>query len=123
VHDNQVLDDLVKTSTANTSRDLYADSAYRSEKAESKLKARGINSRIHERGKRGRPLNKRQQKSNRTKSKVRARVEHIFGAQETAPGGRLVRTIGMVRAKAKIALQNFCYNVRRLATLEKMATT
>ena len=123
VHDSQALDDLVEAGAANTSSDLYADSAYRSEKAERKLKARGINSRIHERGKRGRPLNKRQQKSNRTKSKVRARVEHIFGAQETTPGGRLVRTIGVVRAKTKIALQNFCYNVRRLAILEKMATT
>lgn len=123
VHDSKVLDDLVKTGAANTSSDLYADSAYRSAETEIKLKASNINSRIHERGKRGQSLSKRQQKSNRTKSKVRARIEHIFGAQETAQGGRLVRTIGVVRAKAKIALQNFCYNVRRLATLERMAKT
>jgi hypothetical protein len=30
------------------------------------------------------------------KSKVRARIEHVFGAQENAPGGRLVRSIGIV---------------------------
>lgn len=41
--------------------------------------------------------------------------------QESAPGGRLVRTIGIVRAHAKIGLQNFVYNIRRLATLEQMA--
>ena len=41
------------------------------------------------------------------------------GAQETAPGGRIVRTIGIVRARIKIGLQNFVYNVRRLATLER----
>jgi hypothetical protein len=44
-------------------------------------------------------------------SKVRARVEHVFGAQQTSPGGRIVRTIGIVRAKAKIGLQNLAYNI------------
>jgi hypothetical protein len=43
----------------------------------------------------------------------------VFGAQETAPGGRLVRTIGIVRAWIKIGLQNLAYNMRRLATLER----
>ena len=59
--------------------------------------------------------------ANRAKSRIRARIEHVFGAQETAPGGRIVRTIGIVRARLKIGLQNFVYNVRRLATLERMA--
>ena len=45
----------------------------------------------------------------------------MFGAQETAPGGRLLRIIGIVRARLKIGLQNFVYNIRRLATLERMA--
>ena len=58
---------------------------------------------------------------NRTKSRIRARVEHIFGAQETATGGRLVRTIGIARARLKIGMQNLAYNVRRLVTLERMA--
>lgn len=31
-------------------------------------------------------------------------VVHYFAAQETAPGGRIVRTIGIVRARAKIWL-------------------
>ena len=43
----------------------------------------------------------------------------MFGAQETAPGGRLVRTIGAVRAKAKIGLQTLVYNIRRLVALER----
>ena len=47
--------------------------------------------------------------------------EHVFGAQETAPGGRIVRTIGMVRARAKIGPANLAYNIRRLVTLERMA--
>jgi IS5 family transposase len=45
-------------------------------------------------------------KANRNRSKIRARIEHVFGAQESSPGGRIVRTIGIVRARAKIGLQN-----------------
>ena len=48
-------------------------------------------------------------------------IEHVFGAQENAPGGRLVRTIGIVRAKIKIGLQNLAYNIRRLMILERAA--
>jgi hypothetical protein len=32
-----------------------------------------------------------------------------------------VRTIGIVRARAKIGLQNLAYNIRRLVTLERLA--
>jgi len=119
VRDSQKLDDLLMKT--NTSRDVFADSAYRSAETEAKLKRQGFKSRIHERGARGCPLSKRQQNANCTKSKVRARVEHVFGAQETASGGRIVRTIGIVRAKAKIGLQNLVYNMRRLVSLERMA--
>lgn len=118
VHDSQVFDDLLD---GDTSRDCYADSAYRSEKTESELKERGITSQICERGTRGHPLNEQPKEANREKSKVRARAEHVFGAQEMAPGGRLVRTIGSARAKVKIALQNFCYNIKRLVIVERMA--
>jgi len=55
------------------------------------------------------------------KSRIRSRIEHVFGAQQSAPGGRIVRTIGMVRARAKIGLQNLAYNIRRLVTLERLA--
>ena len=56
-------------------------------------------------------------------SRIRARIEHVFGAQQSAPGGRIVRTIGVVRARAKIGLQNLAYNIRRLVTLERLAAT
>ena len=119
VHDSRVLETLLDK--ANTSKDVFADSAYRSAEAEKKLAARGFRSRICVRGTRGRPLSKAKAAANRAKSRIRARIEHVFGAQETAPGGRLVRTIGMVRARVKIGLQNLAYNIRRLATLERMA--
>lgn len=55
-------------------------------------------SQIGEKGSRGQPLTDAQRTSNRIKSKVRARVEHIFGAQAQM-GGHTVRTIGLGRAK------------------------
>ena len=49
---------------------------------------------------------------------MRARVEHVFGAQ-AAMGGHLVRTIGLQRAKVKIGLMNLVYNMMRLVQLIK----
>ena len=118
-HDSQKLDELL--TRGNTSRDVYADSAYRSAETEQKLKAWGFRSRIHKRGRRNRPLSEAETEANSRKSMVRARIEHVFGAQENAPGGRRVRTIGIVRAKIKIGLQNLAYNIRRLVILERAA--
>ena len=119
VHDSRPLDELL--TKGNTSADVFADSAYRSAKIEAQLRASGFKSRIHRRGTRNHPLSDAQAKANRNRSKIRARVEHVFGAQETSPGGRIVRTIGIVRARAKIGLQNLTYNIRRLMTLERIA--
>ena len=53
--------------------------------------------------------------------KIRARVEHVFGNQHNSMGGKLVRTIGIVRATVKIGMQNLAYNMRRLVVLEHAA--
>src|SRR3979490_1262243 len=119
VHDSQKLEGLL--TRGNTSAAEFPDSAYRSTKIEAQLRASGFKSRIHQRAARNHPLSDAQAKANRNRSKIRARVEHVFGAQETSPGGRIVRTIGIVRARAKIGLQNMTYNIRRLMTPERIA--
>ena len=119
VHDSRKFDGLLNQ--ANTSSDVYADSAYRSAETEAKLSLRGLRSRIHHRANRNHPLSQAQENANRQKSRVRARIEHVFGAQQNSPGGRIVRTIGIARARAKIGLQNLAYNIRRLVTLDRMA--
>jgi IS5 family transposase len=119
VHDSQKLDGLLNK--GNTSAEVFADSAYRSTEIEAQLRASGYKSRIHRRGRRNHPLTSAQERANHAKSRIRARIEHVFGAQQSAPGGRIVRTIGMVRARAKIGLQNLAYNIRRLVTLERLA--
>jgi len=78
----------------NTGSGVWADSAYRSEEMEAKLRDRKLKSHIHREGKRpsracksmpcqavGKPLTEQAKGSNRTKSSVRVRVEHIFDAQ------------------------------------------
>jgi IS5 family transposase len=120
VHDSQVFDELPghATDADGNKRAVYADSAYRSEAQEQRLADTEIASQICEKGTRGKPLTEGQKQSNRTKSKVRARVEHVFGAQ-AAMGGHLVRTIGLARAKVKIGLMNLVYNMKRLVQLIK----
>ena len=119
VHDSQKLDDVLDPD--NTASGVWADSAYRSQGTEEKLAARGMTSHIHRRGSRNKPLTARQQAANKTRSKVRARVEHVFGNQHNSMGGKLVRTIGIVRAGMKIGMQNLAYNMRRLVVLERSA--
>ena len=59
--------------------------------------------------------------ANTMRSKVRARVEHVFAHQQNAMGGKIVRTIGLARAKFKIGMMNLSYNISRLVQLERIA--
>lgn len=115
VHDSQVFDTLLDP--ANTSADLWADSAYSSKEREAELEAQGYRSHIQTKGTANQPLSERAQKANHRRAKVRARVEHVFAAQ-TAMGGMLVRTIGLARARVKIAMMNIVYNLRRMSFLQ-----
>ncbi len=85
------------------------------------LAAGGLVSHIHRRGTRNKPLTKRQEAANKTRSKVRARVEHVFGNQHSSMGGKFLRTIGFVRASMKIGMQKLAYNMRRFVVLERSA--
>ena len=119
VHDSQVVDDILDA--GNTASGMWADSAYRSAQIEAMLKEKGLTSRIHRKGDRNKPLTDREKQGNKTRSTVRAGVEHVFGAQSNDMGGTLVRSIGLVRAKARIGLKNLAYNMRRLVQLERLA--
>jgi len=121
VHDSQKLDDVLDKS--NTGKDVWADRAYRSAEIEKRLEAKGYKSRVHTRAARNRPLSQRAKAANTTRSRVRARVEHVFGHQENSMGGKIVRSIGMARAAAKIGMMNLVYNMQRLVQLERVAAT
>jgi len=114
VHDSNVFEDLL---CENTSRDVWADSAYCSKDSLASLRVQGYREHLCRKGNRHRKLNEHEQQCNRTKSKVRSRVEHVFGAQTQKAGNLIVRTVGLARATVKIGLRNLAYNVDRLGTL------
>ncbi|MBM3416348.1 MAG: transposase [Bacteroidetes bacterium] len=78
----------------------------------------GINSCIHEKGYRGKPLTKRQQQSNRKKSKTRARVEHIFAFMTNSMNEMYLCCRSFKRNAASIGLMNRTYNLFRLVQLK-----
>ena len=122
VHDSQVFEVLLDQSEVKVEGDsaqkraIYADSAYRSAEKEATLQEMKIESQICEKGTKNHPLSQAQKESNHAKSKVRSRVEHVFGAQAQM-GGHIVRTIGILRARVKIGMMNLVYNRVRLRQL------
>ena len=124
VHDSQVFEELLDHTMdpEGKKRPIFVDSAYRSKDQEESLPDNGFESQVHEKGTRCHPLTDEQKASNRIKSKTRARVEHIFGAQH-AMAGHIVRTIGIIRARVKIGMMNLVYNMRRLLQLIKRDAT
>lgn len=113
VHDSQPLVDLLEKGDGR----LHADSAYRSEKIDEELSRRNIQNYIHQKGYRNRPLTQKQKESNTKRSKIRARVEHIFGFQVHQMRANWIRTIGRKRAERGIGLGNLVYNLFRYVQL------
>jgi len=105
VHDSQELKNLINK---KKDRRLYGDSAYTGEEVQKCIPKKILN-RIHEKGYRNRPLTKTQKRENTAKSKIRARVEHVFGAMHHY-GGLFIRSIGIKRAEIQIGLLNLTYN-------------
>lgn len=117
LHDSQKFDDLIDGD--NTSSKVWADSAYRSGETERSLSRKCYRSHIHHKGRRGKPPSARQIKANKTRSKVRVRVKHVFGFQQRSMGGKFIRTIGLARAGVKIGMMNLVYNMSRLVQFER----
>lgn len=111
VHDSQVFDAVIDPDNADP--EVWADSAYQSEETETVLEDAEYVSHIHEKGQKDRPLTEVQKQRNRERSRVRCRVEHVFGFQQNSMGGKLIRTIGLARAMVKIGLMNLTYNLMR----------
>jgi len=116
VHDSQAIEALL--SEKDRGKPLYADSAYSGEEQQKVYKKKGVIDRVHEKGYRNKALTEKQKADNREKSRIRARVEHVFGFMENSMNGSTVRTIGIVRANAKIGMMNLVYNINRCTQLK-----
>ena len=115
VHDSKVFDELLEET--NTSAEVYADSAYRSEESIQLLQKRRFRERLQRKGRRNRTLTKREKQGNKTRATIRSRIEHVFGVMAMMAGSLVVRTIGIIRARTKIGLRNLAYNINRYGLL------
>jgi len=100
-------------------KEAWLDAGYASEEHIARIMAKypGIILRICEKGQKNKPLTEEQKASNREKSHVRARVEHVFGYMTRFMGGIYIRTIGKERAEREICGMNLAYNLKRIAFL------
>jgi IS5 family transposase len=111
VHDSQSIEELLDEK--DEGEDFYGDSAYSGEPQEKIICEKGMNSKVCEKGTRNHPLTEEQKASNREKSRIRSRVEHIYGFMENSMNGMYIQCIGIKRATAIIGLMNLTYNMYR----------
>lgn len=113
VHDSQVFKPLVN----KTDQAVFADSAYLSEEnLQYVLEDCDSEEFIMLKAQRAHPLSPSDQKTNKLRSRVRVRVEHIFGRMSQF-GMDKIRTIGALRAHQQNGLSNLVYNMDRYAFL------
>lgn len=103
---------------------MWADSAYMSAEIIAELKAINPDIKINScnRAYRNKPLTSEQKDENALISKIRARVEHVFGFMTRSMSGMVLNCVGLERVKRDIGLKNLGYNIRRLLTLKQQTT-
>jgi IS5 family transposase len=115
VHDSNVFGQLLDD--GNSNRDVFADSAYRSRERIEELDKLGYRAHLQYKGYKNLKLTDWKKRGNKTRAKIRARVEHVFGVQTQKAGTLIIRSIGIFRAEVKIGLRNLAFNMDRLGTL------
>lgn len=116
VHDSKVFEELL--SENNSSRAVWADSAYRSKESLQNLNDLNFRPHLQRKGCKNKKLTKWEQQGNKTRAKIRSRVEHIFGIQTMMARGNLIlRSIGILRAQTSIGMRNLAYNMQRFSSL------
>lgn len=93
VHDSQVLEDLLHGDETR----VWGDSAYTGQTDVIRRRAPCAQDFTHAKGRRNHPLDEMAKARNRTKSKVRAKVEHVFGIMKRVFGFTKVRYRGLTK--------------------------
>jgi len=93
VHDSQVLEELLHGDETR----VWGDSAYTGQTEAMRRAAPGAQDFTHEKGQCNQPLDAAAKARNRTKSKVRAKVEHVFAVIKRVFGFTKVRYRGLAK--------------------------
>jgi Transposase and inactivated derivatives, IS5 family len=114
--DKTVVDELLDNKE-DGGQPLYGDCAYRSAELDEVYRAKGMINKTNEKGYRNKKITKTQQADNKKRSKVRARVEHVFGFMANSMNRQFLKFRSFVRNQAGIHLMNLTYNLFRLVQL------
>ncbi len=120
VDDRAPLEDLLDGSDARKreGQTVHADRGYHGQAVREMLKTKGLIDGVARKDDPTRYDQTEIHDRNKALSKIRARVEHIFGDWWQS-SGKTLRCIGNVRAKAQIILRACVYNLRRWVTLDR----
>lgn len=118
IGDNAVVEELLDKQE-DGGQSLHGDAAYSSKELEALYLRKGIISKVNQQGYRNKKITVAQQKENRNKSRIRSRIEHIFGFMENSMNGIFLKYRSLVRNAAGIAMMNITYNLFRLAQINK----
>lgn len=116
VHDSRVFAELVQPGDGS----VHADSAYKSAAHDADLAAKAVRGQINIQGTKTRPLDDAQKEANRTRSKIRSRVEHVFAQMRGSMHALWGRCIGLARNTACIQLANLVYNLMRFEQIQRL---
>lgn len=116
VHDSHVLEALVRPGDPQT----FADSAYQTPACQEVMEKCGVQARFISQGRRNRPLHGQQKRINRARSRIRCRIEHVFGMMAMGIKSTFNRCIGLARNRASIALLNLTYNLVRMEQIHRL---
>lgn len=119
IGNSQALEDLLNLK--DEGQELNADSAYTGEDQEKIIAKYKMINNVNEKGYRNNPLTEDQKARNNEKSKIRARVEHVFGFMEQSMNGLFLKSIGIIRATGIMGLINLTYNLFRYEQAKRLS--
>ncbi|CAM3990831.1 IS5 family transposase [Flavobacterium branchiophilum] len=116
VHDSQILDSLLDDK--DTYEDFYGDSVYSGQTQQDIFSNKEMIDKTCKKGYKNSPLTDQVKEINKEKSRVRSRVEHIFGFMEGSMNGMNLCAIGIKRIEGIVGLMNLTYNMFRKIQLQ-----
>jgi IS5 family transposase len=111
VHDSQVLENLLDEK--DSGEDFSADSAYTGKEQRAIISQKEMTDKTCKKGYKNNPLTEQEIEINREKSRIRSRVEHVFGFMEGSMNGMNLYAIGIKRVEGIVGLMNLTYNMFR----------
>lgn len=116
VHDSQALEGLLQEGDPVT----YVDSAYTGAPCEKLFQDNNVKAKPIDRAYKNKPLNGNQKRCNHARSKIRVRVEHVFGTMRMCMRAAWNRCIGFVRNESAIGMTNLVYNMVRFEQIQRL---